>query len=183
MSSRDVKNIKNMQKISEPQSLLLDFFDRCFLFMSKGRSGPYAAALGREEYERIIEAKNLKKRFQTLKRLQNQKLIELNKRGEKFFISLTKDGVLDALQNRIIAKEELLPGNKVCLVSFDFPIKLDRNRNSFRDLLRRADFSMRHQSVWITRNDVVREMAMLVKILKAEDWIHVYLAEPQLTSK
>jgi DNA-binding transcriptional regulator PaaX len=165
-----------MAKDSETRGLLFEIIDRCFLFASEGSAGPYAAAMGREEYEAMLTAKKRKRAREAIQRLKKQKLLRIREEGEEFIVSLTKKGRIEAVRYWILTKKDLLPNRKVCLVSFDFPEDIRGARHVWRDFLKLAKFKQAHQSVWVSRRDVVNEVRLLVGFLNAEHWVKVFEA-------
>lgn len=163
-----------MSLTSKTTHLLLELADRCFLFASEGRSGPYAAGLGRTAYEAVLRARQRKHNRNQLLRLKQQRLITIRKQGKDFLLNFTDQGKILVLKDRIIQKKASLPTGQYCLVSFDIPEKIRRVRWAFRDLLRQAKFQCDHQSVWISHRDVGEELHMLTRFLHAQRWIHVY---------
>lgn len=113
-----------------------------------------------------------------LKRLHARKLIQIRKKGDKLLFSLTCDGIQEALKQKIRQKKQKLSRNLNCYVSFDIPKHSNNVRWALRQLLKNANFRMIHQSLWCSNKNVGKEIAELVKILKAEGWIHVFEAIP-----
>lgn len=168
----------SMRLVSITKNLLLDFADRCLLFMSEGRSGPYAASLGSEEYYRILNAQwrkqERKRTREYLERLQKQKLLVIRKVGETFHIRFSTEGAIIVLKDRILKKETLLPDGERCLVSFDVPESIRSVRWSIRDLLKKAKFKQVHKSVWVSDRDVCGELRELARLLHADRGMKVY---------
>ncbi|MDP3985340.1 MAG: hypothetical protein Q8P82_01125 [bacterium] len=164
-------------KSSATKSLLIELFDNVLLYFEAGRNGPFAASIGRDRYEAFLRYQNAKQYRAAFHRLKTRKLIEFRKRGDDFYIALTKQGAIIALREQIKEKETQCATGEYCLVSFDFPETLRRQRVYFRNFLKSAKFELHHKSVWISQRDVVEELRFLVKLLRAKDWIRVYRAQ------
>lgn len=112
-----------------------------------------------------------------LARLKKQRLIRERKRGDRVMIELTEEGKTYAIKQKIIVAKKILPINKACLVSFDFPERQRRARQTFRLFLQEAGFVKRHDSTWISPMDVASEIRLLINKLKIGDWVDVYVVE------
>lgn len=158
-------------------SLLYEIADRCTLFMTEGTSGPYAAAMGREEYEAMLRAKDRKHRWAELHALKQRNLLKLREEGNRIVCLLTNDGYATVLKERIIRTKTPLMNGFVCLVTFDVPEDLRDVRLMLRRFLKRAGFTREQKSVWSSPYHVIEPMLELIRLLKCKRWVHIYLAQ------
>ncbi|MEK9130986.1 MAG: hypothetical protein AAB429_02625 [Patescibacteria group bacterium] len=110
-----------------------------------------------------------------LKQLRKKRMIRDRQKGTRVVLELTDDGQAYVLKERIVATKKKLPLDRLCLVSFDFPERARHARLAFRELLKRAHFTRLHDSVWISRHDVLADVKNLIKLLKSSDWISAFL--------
>ncbi|MBI4713707.1 hypothetical protein HY771_00760 [Candidatus Uhrbacteria bacterium] len=114
---------------------------------------------------------------QSLQRLKSQKLLRISKKGDEIFLFLTENGIKEGLKRAIQKKKQRLAGKRRCYVSFDIPEQASSTRWALRKLLKDSRFKMIHLSLWSSEFDVGKEMAVLIKIMKAEAWVHVFEAK------
>ncbi len=117
--------------------------------------------------------KERKETRRALARLQAKKLLKLSKQGEQLMFSLSQKGVEEVLKQRIVETKKRLPKGCLCYVSFDIPKKMVSVRYILMALLKRVEFVMAHQSLWVTHKDVGEDLASLVRLMGAHDLIHV----------
>jgi hypothetical protein len=116
------------------------------------------------------------RRKQAVERLRQNKLVELRKVGNRVVAVLTDDGRVKALKTIITASLSKLPEAGTCIVSFDFPEAARSARRRFRCFLKQTGFKFVQGSVWSIDKDVVRELKMLVSILRIGPWVKIYIA-------
>lgn len=164
------------------ESILIEAGDLLFLF-----SNPQAVfyTMGDVEAARSMLARkeeklrrvNKKEMQQVFRRLEKQKLIRIQKKGNQLFYFLTEDGIQEGLKQTIQKKKKTLQNGLRCYISFDIPEKASAVRWALRKLLKTANFKMIHFSLWASKFDVGKEIALLIKIMKAEEWVHVFEAK------
>lgn len=162
---------------SDTVSFLFDILDRWSLFMTEGRAGPYAAAIGRAAYEEMLEGREKKYQRQLLKRLEHQKLIKIQEAGERILLALTTKGIESIYKDHILHYTGRLPHGWLCLVTFDVPEKVREARSMLRRFLKKAGFKRIHKSVWVTNRDILVPFQKFIHALKIDDWIFVYLVQ------
>ncbi|MBI2475495.1 hypothetical protein HYV69_03670 [Candidatus Uhrbacteria bacterium] len=113
---------------------------------------------------------------QALQRLNSQKLLRISKKGNEIYFFLTENGIKEGLKRTIQKKKQRLAGKRRCYVSFDIPEQASSTRWALRKLLKDSHFKMIHLSLWSSEFDVGKEMAALIKIMRAETWVHVFEA-------
>jgi virulence-associated protein VapD len=131
----------------------------------------------RYDYEMYQEAKEERLRRQAIKRLCENKYIKMRKEGDRVVMVLTKSGKLKALQAVIRNSKELYFNNKICLVSYDFPEAARSARNVFRLFLKRSGFRYLQGSVWLTKKDVSSVLKKMIRLLKINHWVEVFVVE------
>ncbi len=114
--------------------------------------------------------------YRRLKALEKKRVVKLKRSGRKIEYRITNDGWHETLKLRILTSEALLPEGEVCMVAFDIPEDIANVRRTFRYLLRRAKFRQVQRSVWVSNRDITRELAELVKVLRVEKYVRVYLS-------
>ena len=159
-------------------SLLFELFDRVVGFATYGSRGPFVASVGTEAYERIMAAHERSRVHSAIQQLKRQCFVVVDRDQQRIQIRLTRAGALAILRNQIMRKKKLLPEGRLCVVSFDFPVAERRSRAAFRSVLRDAEFTCRHQSVWVSTRDVMRELVLFVNATGVQERIQVYLAMP-----
>ena len=124
--------------------------------------------IGKENPEVFKE----KQRFRAMvSRLKKEGLIE--KRGLIFSLTAKGFAFLKKPEKLGYKKEE---SSSVILVTFDIPEKMRRHRDWLRERLKRLDFNMLRQSVWIGTNKVPVEMIRDMRtahILKYVDIVEI----------
>ena len=128
--------------------------------------------------EKKLQRVNKPKIKQALTRLESQKLIRVHKMGNQMFYFLTEKGIQEGLKQVIQKKKKRLPNNLLCCVSFDIPEKANSVRWALRKLLKNSNFKMIHLSLWGSKYDVGKEMALFIKTINAEAWVQVFEAKP-----
>jgi DNA-binding transcriptional regulator PaaX len=116
-------------------------------------------------------------RKRAFKRLEEQKLIRVTKKGDEVYVALTEKGALTYLKSAIKNSKRTLPRRERCLIVFDVPEKVCHARNALRYFLRDCQFQMIQRSVWMTDKDVRKEVKILLNNLKTEEWVRVFIAE------
>lgn len=160
--------------LSEADDLLFICSNPQAVFYTLGDVESAKLMLARKEQK--LHRMSQKKIRQAFQRLEKRKLIQLRKEGNKILFFLMNDGMELALKQKIQKEKRKLPDGLKCYVSFDIPQHANSVRWALRELLKRSDFKMVHLSLWSTDKDVGKEIAELVKILKAELWIQVFEA-------
>lgn len=145
------------------------------MFLGSAGHLPSIAYMNRRSYERICAARERREARQMLKRLEQQKLIAVRKRGEDVVITLSAKGKTAALKQHLKNISKKLPRGTYCLVSFDIPEDVQGTRRVLRDFLKYdLGFEKIHKSVWRCNYDIVKELRELIHILKIEDWVKIF---------
>lgn len=115
-------------------------------------------------------------RRQELKRLERRGLIVTEKIANEYWTSFSKKGFEEYLVQISLCANRL-PGNQMCIVSFDIPETQKRLRDHVRFLLRKLGFVQVHRSVWSCSKNVGDYIANLLSSkFKGKKWFKVYLA-------
>jgi len=125
-----------------------------------------------EEWNRIFREK---KKRRALKELKRKKWLTERQEGDKVVYELTESAVIQHLKSTIRSTTDVLPEPSIVLVTFDFPEAARRARNSFRYFLKSAGFAQKQLSVWFSTKSILGEMQALIRVLKIEKWVAVYL--------
>ncbi len=155
----------------EEAALLAWIFERPAQF----RSVYIERGLSREEWERL---RSDAARKQALRDLKRRAKLEVREAGNRILCRLSADAVVGRLKDIIRATTKKLPRGERCLVLFDVPVGANAVRNFWRHFLVSADFQRDQLSAWVTDKDVQDAVRALVRLLKAERWVHVYRILP-----
>ena len=99
------------------------------------------------------------------------------------YVQLTEKGIISALREQIAQTKTKLPKGQACYVSFDIPQPVRSLRSLLRIVLKESTFHMLHQSLWVSLYGVGKPMALLVTLLKAEEWVHVFVGTVMTNEK
>ena len=113
-----------------------------------------------------------------LRQLERQKWVQTRKQGEEIYFRLTNEGFAQGLKLLIATKHTLLPKAQLCLIVFDIPEAMRPVRDELRSILKEVGCVMTQKSVWQTRKDLVRELRLFARSVKAEKYIKVYTVLP-----
>lgn len=131
---------------------------------------------GYDDWKEMQWRMKKRERDQAIQRLQKQKYLKLSKHGDRIVARLTKSGKIQALIEKMQRETVELPGNQLCLVSYDIAEGMYRVRHEFRRALKRIGFQSRQRSVWATKKNVVKEVQYLADALKLTKQVDVYVA-------
>lgn len=165
------------QEESFPKKVLLDVLHATGMILTCACHLPSAAYLDRKTYEAICKAKERRAVWQALKRLEKQKLLSVEKKGERVVIEFTAKGKTAILQENIRQIKELLPRGEYCVVCFDVPEQIRHVRWFLRDFLKEAGFEKVQKSVWRSPYNVIEPFYELVQTMDIEDWIQIFQAK------
>jgi DNA-binding transcriptional regulator PaaX len=165
-----------LKTLANTRKLLLAFAEDCKNWDDPdipcllGYSG--RRALSYEDRFRIKKAQAKR----ALYSLKQKKYIEVRKIGGKMVYILTNKGRIAALKELIRITDERNDG-KILLVSFDIPVQGNDIRVKLRYLLKDFGFEQIQKSVWGSRRDVGKPFSALIKDMKAEKWIKLFLSD------
>ncbi|KKW32739.1 MAG: hypothetical protein UY76_C0018G0002 [Candidatus Uhrbacteria bacterium GW2011_GWA2_52_8d] len=117
------------------------------------------------------------KKKRALRRLKKQAWLSHRREGNRMAYEIHESAVAQFLNNTIRSSTSLLPTPMIVLVTFDFPETARKARNSFRHYLKQVGFSQKQLSVWASKKSVMKEICLLIRTLKIEKWVNVYLAQ------
>jgi DNA-binding transcriptional regulator PaaX len=160
--------------LSEADDLLFLFYHPHAVLRTVGNVESARNMLARKE--RNLQRIKKSEINQSIRRLKTQKLLRINKKGNEIYFFLTESGIKEGLKRSIHKKKQRLIGKRRCYISFDIPEQASSTRWALRKLLKDSHFKMIHLSLWSSEFDVGKEMAVLIKIMKAETWVHVFEA-------
>ena len=130
---------------------------------------------GYDGAKRILSAKERQRNYQALKRLEKQRLIDVDHRAERYNVALTKKGREEIFRLRVL-NSELLPKDRVCMVVFDVPESKRKLRLLLRRFLSEAGFAPIQKSVWISPFDAAESLRELFLASGVSEWVRVYRA-------
>lgn len=112
-----------------------------------------------------------------LKRLEQQKLVEIEDQEEIQIVKITDRGrrrILKYSLEELAIKKPKIWDKKWGLVSYDIPKKLDRRRNIFRDYLRAWGFYSLHESVYLHAYPCEKEVEFLREYLGVGKYVRIF---------
>jgi DNA-binding transcriptional regulator PaaX len=124
-----------------------------------------------EEWEALMRPT---REAQAVKALRKKNWLRAREEGNRVAVELETDAVVAVIRERVRKTEKQLPKGSFCLVTFDFPVGADQARSSWRRFLKSAGFERRQLSVWISGKDVVKEIKILVNLLRLENRVAVF---------
>ena len=135
----------------------------------------YGASIGKIDYEH----KKLQK-ARSLDKVKNEDTAQKIKRLSIFLSKIKRDGLLEEAgdntnkqfkitqkgKSKLLQLKNNLPekhyekkiGGNVVIISFDIPERFRNKRNWFRDVIRNLGFEMIHQSVWLGKTKIPKEL-------------------------
>ncbi|MBI4592301.1 hypothetical protein HY733_02535 [Candidatus Uhrbacteria bacterium] len=125
-----------------------------------------------EEWNRIFGEK---KKRRVLKELKRRTWLTERREGNKVVYELAESVTIQRLKTTIRSTIAVLPEPSIILVAFDFPEAARRARDSFRFFLKSVGFAQKQLSVWFSNKSILDEMQTLVRMLKIEKWVNIYL--------
>ena len=116
---------------------------------------------------------------QAILRLRRRRLVKARKTGRGLEILLTKQGEVEALRHAIIRTTKELDHGLWCYVSFDVPRLANAQRERLRRFLRRAGFSLVHQSLYRSSKDVTHLLRQLIQQSQTKKAVFVFVGQDQ----
>jgi CRISPR-associated endonuclease Cas2 len=120
-----------------------------------------------------VYVKNKNSVRRSLCNLIQKKMIKKNKKGGLY---LTEYGIIEFFKLEL-SQVDLLPVNKVCMVVFDVPEISKHWRNTLRKFLKGTCFFPLQKSVWISPFDAADKLMEILRFLKLENLVKIYIAE------
>lgn len=150
------------------------------------RSWQNIVPLGAELWK-ALERKRRKRQFeQFINYLKSQGYIEIANLKEKKGILLTPRGHKKALKVKYLLKPEKgelkrRKDKKWVMIIFDIPEKKRKYRDELRGFLYSLGFKSLQKSVWVSPYNILKELREIIKILKLESFVKIFLIEePEL---
>ncbi|MFH1711672.1 MAG: CRISPR-associated endonuclease Cas2 [Patescibacteria group bacterium] len=113
---------------------------------------------------------------QSLRRMENNKMIQINKNADELLIQLTELGnQTKELRNLLNTDYRTLPQDMQCIVSYDIPEAACKMRRSIRTLLRQLGFQCVHKSVWVCNLDISAALQKYLQKINAMQWFSIYI--------
>ena len=173
--------LKILEILKDQVMTQVDFFDAVL-------ASGYGASMGKIEYEyqkrrknseseklKVTELKNRKRRLQIfISKMKQDGLIHEIKENN-FEISVKGKIKLAQLKNKMPSWHyEIETKDKVVIISFDIPEKLRRKRNWFREVIKNLGFNMIHQSVWMGKIKIPKELIVDLENMHILEFIEIF---------
>lgn len=159
--------------------MLVELSDELDLFLSFGYRPAKVMKYGMDGVRRMRDAKLRSERRQTLRRLRDRELIEVEQEAEKYKVALTRSGAIEVFRLKVLQSNPL-PEGETCMVIFDIPESERELRRTLRRFLKSSGFICWQRSVWICFLDVGIPLGELFDSTGASKWVKVYLAKKYL---
>ncbi|MEK7140833.1 MAG: hypothetical protein AAB815_03545 [Patescibacteria group bacterium] len=153
------------------ESRALDQIDFLESFLKAG----YGASFSKLDYEhrKLIRAREKheygrqeKRRLQKyLSALKKDGLIVLSKEGQISISFVGKKKFALLKRNKVLNPDTFQKekSNRTIIISYDLPIKFNKERNKLREVLKILDFHMVHQSVWIGKSKIPENLILVLE--------------------
>ncbi len=151
------------------KQILSDMFDVAD-FISSSYSSRWKSY---DQFLRVRDAAERRRRSQMLKRLQKRRLIRIRKTARHLEGALTDTGRIEAIRLSLWKKHPKLPAGESCVIIFDFPESARRSRNVFRRFIKACGFSLLQQSVWESPHDVFDAVQAFIRAARIASWVTV----------
>jgi len=161
----------------------IDFFNAVLV------SG-YGASMSKIDYEyqkrrQIREGKKIRKNdlqdreirlHRFISKMKHDGLIDkIGGSKAKFVISKLGKTKLNQLKNKLPGRNyKKKSQNNPIIVSFDIPERLRRKRNWIREVIKNLGFEMVHQSVWIGKTKIPKEMVEDLEKLNILEFVEIF---------
>src|SRR3989338_4917365 len=166
-----------MPKISDHCRLALSYLDEVadtlgWIFY---RGPGHLSGIGRVRggFQRIPKSYLSLEGQKHLAYLKNRGWVKMRERADRLVISLTDEGFVALLRNKIRAGKPNKSKNNLCIVIFDIPEQFKTARVLLRRFLQECGFTYLQKSVWISHRDVASLLVELVRRQKLTPWVHV----------
>lgn len=163
-----------LQPTSQTTAVLQHIFD---MYGMLNRPGRYESLA---HYQYIREGRLFWKQYRAelcaLERLHKKRFVQVAKRKNGYFVSISTDGKVELLKLKVQACSKRLPSDCRCLVLFDIPESAKAVRENFRQMMKRCGFVLFQKSAWSSVYDVGEDMRELIRLLGVEKWVEVFLA-------
>ncbi|MBI2029291.1 hypothetical protein HYT02_02665 [Candidatus Gottesmanbacteria bacterium] len=131
------------------------------------------------EYE-VWKRFNIPYLKRTIKRLEKQKLVEIDQEDNMQVIKITQEGknkILKFALDELTIKKPRIWDQKWSLVSFDLPEKLAVKRKIFAEYLHVWGFYPIHKSVYLHAYPCLKEIDFLREYLEISEFVRLFLVE------
>lgn len=126
--------------------------------------------LERQELERR------KKRFRNfVYQMKHDGLIEEGEHAGDYQISKRGKEKIEELKRKLPTRHYKLGGStRLTIISFDIPEKLRNKRDWLREVIKNLNFSMVHQSVWVGKSRIPKELIEDLDSLRILDYVEIF---------
>ena len=156
----------------------LNFFEAFF------KAG-YGASFSKLEYEnrklssardKYAYTRQEKRRFQKyLYALKKDKFIALNNEGQIAISTVGKKKLSLLKRDKILSSDNFKKGKsqRTIIISYDLPVRFNRERNRLREILRVLDFHPIHQSVWAGKSKIPEKLIQALEEAKILKYVEI----------
>jgi len=160
---------------------IVDLVDLQIAILKSG----YGASSNKMEYEFSLRRKN-RERYE----IRREKIQESKIRLQKYISKLKADGLLrldgveirltsNGIKQLVILRKKLLkdipqePSPNLVILSYDFPVRDRILRDRVREILKILDFKMIHQSLWVGKIKIPKELLKYLEEIEALKYIEI----------
>jgi len=162
-----------MTSKSRAAQLLTEIVDDLDLFFEFGYRPQKVMRYGMDGIHQINDAKERKYHREALRKLEQKKLLAVEKRADQYRVSLTEDGAKEYLRLKVI-DADLYEDDRMCLVIFDIPETQRKLRKTLREFLSASGFISIQKSAWISQANAGELLSELLNKRGQAQWVRVY---------
>ncbi len=134
----------------------------------------YWEAVNIERMKREDRRREKQKYYSTINRLSKYGYLIKDRKNNQLSLKLTEKGLIKIHKiswKMERKKKKKIKNNQLCIVVFDIPERKRKMRDLFRMCLYELGFNRFQKSVFITHNDVVKEVKDLIKNCMLDDYV------------
>ncbi|KKQ56414.1 MAG: repressor in the phenylacetic acid catabolic pathway [Parcubacteria group bacterium GW2011_GWA2_38_13] len=159
---------------------LSDFFDTTEHVFSFHYIPPFLRGLpkryeNRKWMEEFLEDKNKRQKIHSaLANLKRRGYLQKKKFEKSYGFILTPKAQKKIFSLQLkIQKKEKLPHNEQLMIFYDIPEKFKYKREIFRNKLKDLGFDQLQKSIWITSNNIIKDIRSIIKDFGIEDGVQM----------
>ncbi|MEK7619813.1 MAG: CRISPR-associated endonuclease Cas2 [Patescibacteria group bacterium] len=172
------KEQKALNEHSRTAELLVELVDDLDLIFTFGYQPFAVMKYGMSGIREMREARKRRRERETLRRLKEKKLIQIEKRAGDIYVALTETGAKEYLRLKVL-DADLYEDDRECLVVFDIPESKRKLRKSLREFLSNAGFIPIQKSVWISKFDAGKAISKLLTVKGSKHWVRIFEVREQ----
>lgn len=172
------KEQKALNENSRTSRLLVELVDDLDLIFTFGYQPFAVMKFGMSGIRDMRKAREKRKERETIRRLREKKLIEIDKRADEVYVALTEVGAKEYLRLKVL-DADLYEDDRACLVVFDIPESKRKLRKSLREFLSYAGFIPIQKSVWLSKFNAGNAISKLLTVKGSKHWVRIYEVREQ----